>query len=94
MKEEKRLGSYGQTDEPTDNSGAYQKSVTSKTLVSPPEHFKSETKSLAQKMKEEKRLRSYGQTDEPTDNSGAYLKSVISKTLVSPLNILKVKRSL
>ena len=54
MKEEKRLGSYGQTDEPTDNSGAYQKSVTSKTLVSPPEHFKSETKSLAQNMREEK----------------------------------------
>ena len=48
MKEEKRLGLYGQTDEPTDNSGAYQKSVKSKTLVSPPEHFKSETKSLAQ----------------------------------------------
>ena len=54
MKEEKRLRSYGQTDEPTDNSGAYQKSVTSKTSVSPPEHFKSETKSLAQNMREEK----------------------------------------
>ena len=41
-------------DKPMDNSGADQKSVTSKTWVSPPEHFKSEMKSLAQKMREKK----------------------------------------
>merc|ERR1711888_374401 len=54
MKEEKHLVLYGQTDEPTDNSRAYQKSEKDSISVSPPEHFKSETKSLAQNMREEK----------------------------------------
>ena len=75
MKEEKRLGSYGQTDEPTDNSGAFQKSEYDSISVNLPEHFEVGTTSLAQKMKEEKHLGSNRQTNEPTDNSGAYQKS-------------------
>ena len=37
----------GQTDEPTDNSRAYQKSEYDSISVNPPEHLKSERKSLA-----------------------------------------------